>query len=149
MFTRKLAIGLILSTTAFLPAISRASGPPAHVDRSMAAQAPCVLKQYNLSSVTPYRVQENIGGHIFHQRVAGAELFVQAEPGLTAEWLQLNLNREVTAMQGSRTMKDCVFGVGKMQVQVESAGPGFRVRLSAPTAEAGQEVLRRAQLLVS
>jgi hypothetical protein len=74
---------------------------------------------------------------------------VQAEPGLTAEWLQLNLSREITAMQGPSTMKDCVFGVDKMQVQVASAGPGFRVRLSAPSAEGGQEVLRRAQLLVS
>lgn len=149
MFTRKIALGLILSTTAFLPAISQAAGPLPQADRSMAAQAPCVLKQYKLSSVTPYRVQENISGHIFHQRVAGADLYVQAEPGLTAEWLQLNLGREVAAMQGPSTMKDCVFGVDKMQVQVESAGPGFRVRLSAPTAEAGQEVLRRAQLLVS
>jgi hypothetical protein len=52
MFTRKIAIGLILSATAFLPAISQAGGPPAQADRSVAAQAPCVLKQYKLSSVT-------------------------------------------------------------------------------------------------
>jgi hypothetical protein len=149
MFTRKLALGMFLSAAAFLPAISQAAGPPPQADPSVAAQAPCVLKQYKVSSVTPYRVQDNIGGHIFHQRVAGAELFVQAEPGLTAEWLQLNLNREVTAMQGPSTMKDCVFGVDKMQVQVDSAGPGFRVRLSAPSTEGGREVLRRAQLLVS
>jgi hypothetical protein len=149
MFTRKLAIGIILSAAAFLPAISQAAGPSPQTARSVAEQAPCVLKQYKLSSVTPYRVQENIGGHIFHQRVAGAELYVQAEPGLTAEWLQLNLNREVTAMQGPSAMKDCVFGVDKMQVQVDSAGAGFRVRLSAPSTEGGREVLRRAQLLVS
>jgi hypothetical protein len=149
MFTRKLAIGMLLSAAAFLPAISQAAGPPPQADQSVAAQAPCILKQYKVSSVTPYRVQENIGGHIFHQRVAGAELYVQAQPGLTGEWLQLNLNREVTAMQGPSTMKDCVFGVDKMQVQVDSAGPGFRVRLSAPSPEGGREVLRRAQLLVS
>jgi hypothetical protein len=147
MFIRKLALGMFLSATAFLPAISQAAGPPPQADRSVAAQAPCVLKQYKVSSVTPYRVEDNIGGHIFHQRVAGAELYVQAEPGLTAEWLQLNLNREVTAMRGGSTMKDCVFGVDKMQV--DSAGPGFRVRLSAPGTDGGREVLRRAQLLVS
>jgi hypothetical protein len=149
MFIRKIAIGVILSAAAFLPTISQAAGPPPQTVRSAAAQAPCVLKKYQVSSVTPYKVQESIGGHIFHQRVAGAELYIQAEPGLTAEWLQLNLNREVTAMQGGSAMKDCVFGVDQVQVQVESAGPGFRVRLSAPGTDAGHEVLRRAQLLAS
>jgi hypothetical protein len=90
-----------------------------------------------------------MGGHILNQRVAGAELYIQAEPGLTGEWLQLNLNREVAAMKGGSAMKNCVFGVDKVQVQVESAGPGFRVRLSAPGTDAGHEVLRRAQLLAS
>jgi len=113
-----------------------------------AAKQPCALDQYRVISVTPYKIEKSIGGHILAQRVAGAEFFVEAQPGLTAEWLWLNLARQAAAMQG-QGMKDCVSDITKLQVEVVSAGPGFRVRLTAPDANAGQEVLRRAQLLVS
>lgn len=155
MFIRKLVTGIVLSAATFVPALSHA-GTPTHQEaethqaaRSQTTQAPCLLSQYRISSVTPYRVQQNMGGRIIVNSVTGAQFYVQAEPGLTAEWLWLDLQRHVAAMQGPTSMNDCVLDIDKLQVQVGSAGPGFWVRLIAPDAKAGQEVLRRAQLLAS
>lgn len=148
MFIRKLVSGIALSTLTVVSAASYAapSTPPA-LARSV--KQPCELSQYRITSVSPYRVQQNMGGRIVVQRTTGADLFVEAQPGLTAEWLWLNLSRHVAAMQAQHSMPNCVLDIDKLQVEVTSAGPGFRVRLIAPDAKAGQEVLRRAQLLAA
>lgn len=148
MSIRKLVSALVLAAVPLAPIAARATVAAPNAAASRPA-APCELRQYKISSVTPYRIQKSAGGHIIVDRLAGAELFVQAEPGLTAEWLWASLARDAAAMRGSVAMGDCVFGVDKLQVEVASAGPGFRIRLIAPDAQAGQEVLRRAQLLVS
>jgi hypothetical protein len=80
-------------------------------------------------------------------QLKGAEIFVQAQPGLTAEWLQLQLARHIESMQNT-SMHDCALDVSGTRVQVEPAGTGFRVKLIAKDAHQAQEVLRRAQLLV-
>lgn len=148
MFTRKLVSGIALSALTFVSAASYAapSTPPAAVRQ---AKQPCEFNEYRITSVSPYRVQQNMGGRIVVQRTTGAEIFVEAQPGLTAEWLWLNLSRQAAVMQGQHSMKDCVLDIDKLRVDVTSAGPGFRVRLVAPDEKTGQEVLRRAQLLVS
>lgn len=148
MSIRKLISALVLSALPAAPLAAHAATAAPQAGASRPAHAACALDQYRVTSVTPYKIEKNIGGHILAQRVAGAELFVEAQPGLTAEWLWLNLARQAAAMQG-QGMKDCVFDIAKLQVEVVSAGPGFRVRLTAPDANAGQEVLRRTQLLVS
>lgn len=76
----------------------------------------------------------------------GARVFVQAEPGLTAEWLQLSLQRHLAGMSGS--MADCPLDAKDIQVKVVSAGAGFSVQITGKSAAQGQEILRRAQLLV-
>ena len=86
--------------------------------------------------------------HAVVQRLRGASIFVQAEPGLTGEWLQLKLQRQLAAMRGSASMPDCVFDLDKVRVRVESGGTGFWVRIIAADTQTGQEVLRRAELLV-
>jgi hypothetical protein len=150
MFIRKLIAVLTLTATPFAPLAAHAATGTSPAE-SRAAHAPCILGQYRIASVTPYVVQQNLGGRITAQRVLGAEAFVPAEPGLTAEWLWATLARHVGAMKGSATgMKDCALGVDKVQVEVTPAGPGFRVRLVASDPASGKEVLRRVQqLLVS
>src|SRR5207248_2588583 len=108
----------------------------------------CAFHGFRVGSVSPYRVDQNMGGHFVVQRVLGAELFVPAEPGLTAEWLWASLRRHVAGMKG-QAMTDCPLCVDKLQVEVAPAGPGFRVRLIAPDAKSAQEVLRRARLLAT
>lgn len=98
--------------------------------------------------VAPYRVEERIGRSSI-PRLKGAEVFVQAKPGLTAEWLQLTLARHVAALRGPASMPDCAFDVNGVAVRVDSAGTGFLVKIIARDTVKGEEVLRRARLVLS
>ncbi|MET0793806.1 MAG: hypothetical protein ABW061_19965 [Polyangiaceae bacterium] len=140
MFNRKVLTALILAGTTLAPMASYAA-PAA------AKPAPCVLREHRITGVTQYRVQAH-QGRVAVQELRGATVFVQAEPGLTAEWLQLTLGRHLAAMQTMGGMKDCAFDVNDVQVKVTSSGAGFAVNLMARDPSKAEEVLRRARLLV-
>ena len=139
MLIRKFVASVALAAATAVPTLSYAAST---------SHAPCILDEHHVVSVAPYKIEERSGHNVF-QRVRGAQVFIQAEPGLTAEWLQLNLQRHANAMQGSAAMADCAFDLSNLRVEVTSAGSGFWVRLIAPDTKSGEEVLRRAQLLVS
>jgi len=92
----KLIPALALLATTAAPAVSFASS---------SSSRNCVLHEQKVTSVAPYRVEERIGRSSV-LRLKGAEVFVQAKPGLTAEWLQLTLVRHVAAMRGPASMPD-------------------------------------------
>ena len=129
-------LGLMLALG--VPATSMAEAP----DKS--AHAPCALRELRVTKVTPYRVQRYVGRGTMHR---GANVFVRAEPGLTAEWLEHQLRRHLAAMN-STEMPNCPLDIARVRVQVDSGRAGFWVRLIAPDARTGREVLRRAQLLL-
>jgi hypothetical protein len=91
-------------------------------------------------SVKPLYNYEDAGYTAFRQFV-GAEVFVAAEPGLTAEWLDRVITSDIATGQ-------CDLGVPRVDVQVLPAGGGFSVRLSADSEKGAAEVLRHAQQLV-
>jgi hypothetical protein len=139
MSIRTFVASVALAAATAVPTLSHAASP---------SRTPCILDEHHIVSVAPYQIEERSGHNVF-QRVRGAQVFIQAEPGLTAEWLQLNLERHMTAMQGPAAMPDCAFDLSNVRVEVTAAGSGFWVRLIAPDTKSGEEVLRRAQLLVS
>jgi hypothetical protein len=141
---------MIMSIRTFVAsvALAAATAVPTLAHAASPSRPPCILDEHHVVSVAPYQIEERSGHNTF-QRVRGAQVFIAAEPGLTAEWLQLNLQRHVTAMQGPAAMPDCAFDLSNVRVEVTSAGSGFWVRLIAPDTKSGEEVLRRAQLLVS
>lgn len=141
MFNRKLLAAIVLAGTTLAPLASYAA--PA----ATATPAPCILREHRVTAVTPYRVEGHQGRVVTHE-LRGATVSVQAEPGLTAEWLQLTLGRHLAAMQGAGGMKDCAFELRDVQVRVSSSGAGFSVHLIASDAAKAAEVLRRAQLLL-
>ena len=139
MFNRKIATALVLVVATFAPVASfaaAASGPK-----------PCILLDHKVTAVVPYRVDEQ-RGHATFSRLQGAQVFVQAEPGLTAEWLGLTLTRHLAEMRKSPSMKDCAFTVDEVRVVVEPAATGFWVKFTARDANHAEEVLRRARLLL-
>jgi hypothetical protein len=138
MRVRTFLAAVAVSAATLVPTLSHAA----------AAGPPCILDEHRVVSVQPYEVDQHYGRFISPQ-VRGAQIYVQAEPGLTAEWLQLTLERHLTEMKGPATMPDCAFDMNDVRIEVTPAGPGFSVRLIAPDTKSGQEVLRRAQLLVS
>ncbi|HET7541638.1 MAG TPA: hypothetical protein VFK05_17310 [Polyangiaceae bacterium] len=140
MSIKKVATVLALSAATILPGFALAA--PA----ASQASAPCVLKEHRVVKVQPLNVTERYGRGTA-ERLAGATVFIQAAPGLTAEWLQLTLQRHVLQMAGSN-MPNCALGAKDLQVSVVSAGNGFAVKLSSTNADQAKEILRRAQLLV-
>lgn len=138
MLNKKFLTAVALACATLAPSPSFAAGPE---------RSPCILREHRLSSATPYRIQQHAGRGTTG-RLAGAQVFVQAEPGLTAEWLELKLARHIAEMHGAGTMKDCALDVKDVRVEVASAGSGFVVRLIARDADKAEEVLRRSRLLV-
>jgi hypothetical protein len=138
MFTRKFIVTSALALSTIAPTFALAAPTSA---------APCILRDHRITAVTPYKVTEHVGrGSV--QRLRGAAVFVQAEPGLTAEWLQLTLARHLAEMRGPAGMRDCAFDVNDVQLKVDSAGAGFSVKIIAKDTSKAAEVLRRAQLLL-
>ncbi|WP_394832937.1 hypothetical protein LVJ94_41195 [Pendulispora rubella] len=133
MFIRKaLTVLVVASSVLGIPAVSLAAGSP-----------PCELREHHIVSVEPYRPEERFGRASLPV-LRGARIYVQAEPGLTAEWLRHSLAGHLAAQQS-----DCALDVDGLKVDVESAGSGFRVTLSSPDSERrGEEILRRARRLV-
>lgn len=136
MTTRKLAAVLTLGAALVLPTLALAT----------TGQAPnhCVLREHAVTSVTPYKVLEHTGRGS-HERLAGAQLNVRAEPGLTAQWLQLTIQDHLAKMNG--TMANCPLDLKDVQVSVDSAGAGFAVKIAAKNPAQAKEVLQRAQLM--
>lgn len=89
--------------------------------------------------VEPLRVTEGIAFERSH-RLAGAEVYVPAQPGLTAEWLQRTVETDIAAGR-------CGFTVGGVGVDVSSAGNGFSVRLTARKLSDAKAILDRARQL--
>jgi hypothetical protein len=144
-FTIMLVLGtLLLVATTFAPISAMADTAPRVATGASAAT--CQLKTHHITSVTPYRVEERMGKATF-SRLRGANVYVLAEPGLTKEWLQLTLARHLTEMRGT-AMKDCPLDLSDVKITVDSAGTGFAVRIVARDPAKGEEVLRRAHLLL-
>lgn len=137
MIAKKVATAALLAAAA-LPSVAWAA--PA------ATPSPhCVLKQHRVVKVAALHVTERYGRGS-SERLAGAEIFVQAEPGLTAEWLQLTIQRHIAQMAGG--MANCPLDAKDVHVRVSSAGDGFAVQITGKSANQAKEILRRAQLLV-
>ncbi|HEV8247589.1 MAG TPA: hypothetical protein VGP93_17560 [Polyangiaceae bacterium] len=106
----------------------------------------CVIKSHSVTAVSPYYQEQRLG-RATTRRLAGALIRVQAEPGLTAEWLRLSTERHLAAMNAGAAMKDCPLAARGIVLKVESSGNGFAIIISASDTKTASEVLRRARLL--
>jgi hypothetical protein len=127
------AVALVVATT-----MSAGAGAAEPVRCSLGGK-------YFVSSVKPFNTQEDAGYSIFTQ-LRGAEVYVPAQPGMTAEWLDRVVTYQIAA-------GECNFGVPKVNVEVLSDGGGFTVRLASMSDRYGNEreageILRHAQQLV-
>jgi hypothetical protein len=138
MFAKKVGLFALVAGTLFSGvALAEPTGAGMH--------AQCVLKQHRVTKVEPLKVTQHYGRGS-SERLVGARVFVQAEPGLTAEWLQLSIERHIAGMSGAGMAK-CPLRAQDVRVSVTSAGAGFAVEIAGKTAEQAKEILRRAELL--
>ena len=141
--TKLVGIVTVLATTV-LGSAAWADESATHTQHS--AQSGCVLQPYHVSSVHPYVHEINNGKRVVSRDLRGAELYVQAQPGVTREWLTAQLQQHIGQM-GNTSMPGCPLGVLGTTVEVSSAGPGFIVRLIAPDQDKAEDVLRLARAL--
>jgi hypothetical protein len=136
MLLSKYAAGIALSTAVLAPAAAHAAG-------GFVATQGCSLAGHRVLAMAPYRVTKHVGIGLVEQ-TRGAQFFVQAEPGLTQEWLELTARRELGATE---TIGLCSLQQGDthLNVSVVSAGPGFWVRFAAEDERAGEKVMKQAE----
>lgn len=100
---------------------------------------------YAPTQVAPYEIDQ-VAGEGSYTALAGARVFIPAEKGLTAEWLNAQL---LTRMAQHRAGTDCPLDLQRVTLDVQSGGPGFWVTLASKNDKIAKEVLRRAERLVS
>jgi hypothetical protein len=114
------------------------------VAASAGSDPECVFDKYAAISVAPYHLDEDFGLGT-HSRLHGAQVYVAAQPGLTAEWLSLSVQRELAESAQNEQCRPSVRGV---QVSVTSAGSGFWVAMSAPDERSASALLAWARSIV-
>lgn len=136
MFTRKFimvaALGLIGSVTYVASAT-----PPSRE---------CELITYRASAVRPYLVDVQQGRNS-GKKLVGANVYVPAQQGLSAEYLQAQVQSHIAAMK-NQPMPNCPLAIEGANVNVVSAGNGYWVQISSTDQATAEEVLRRAEQLV-
>lgn len=108
----------------------------------------CELRDYAITSVAAY-VEHDGHTKIDVTRLRGAELRVEAQPSLSAEWLHLILSKHLEAARHAAPTADCPLDVDDPTVSVEPGDSGFVVRIRAENEDDAAEILRRARALAA
>jgi hypothetical protein len=134
MFSKTIIASMLAAITLFPAAGALATPPPG-----------CALK--NVVAARPLRDRVSMGGHQIRDRLAGATLYIPAEPGLTTDWLKRVADSHQAQMRAHTAMKDCPFGVAGSTIEVSSDNSGYlMVAIRSADDGAAKEILRRAEL---
>ena len=137
----------VIAATLLLLAAGQATATAAETPAAQGSTSHCFFRGYTVTTVEPHYEWVRLG-KMDSRRLRGAEVYIQAERGLTAEWLRLEITRHLAAMKTS-AMPDCSLDLDHIKVTVNSAGAGFQVTIRTEDDDHGQEVLRRAQSLLT
>jgi len=138
MFSKTIIASMLAASMAIPAAGAIAATPP-----------DCALN--HVVAARPLREHVSLGGRLVRDRLAGATLYIPAEPGLTTDWLKrLADSHKAQMAKGTPTaMKDCIFAVAGAEIAVSSDNSGYlMVAVSAKDDGAAKEILRRAELAV-
>jgi len=153
MIRSRIALAALVITTA-LPAVAFAA-PNSATSTSCNAcgapfndpQGPFARRDY-ITSVEPYRVTETNLKRSW-TKLEGAVVKVRPAPGVTREWLQRTVEDHMGRMMAGPPMNDCPLSVTGAAADVSSTGDGFAITIHSKDKDVAQEILRRADLLVS
>jgi len=130
-------LSLFAVATALVAAPRAEAGSPRH--ECFSSYKPSRVLPYEIERASDYEI------HTMDKILAGAHVFIPAEPALTAEWLRAQLDRRVSQATAE---SECPLDVRGVSVSVQSGGPGFWVTIAAGDRKSAEEVLRRAQRVV-
>ncbi len=138
MSIRNLLSAAALAASAVLSSsVPASAAPDAHAHW-------CALSSFQITQVASLYTDEHINQTVY-RRFAGAQVFLPAQPGLTAEWIRASIARHQTNAQ---TAYECPLDIKGATISVASGGTGFWVQISARDAETAKEILNRARRLV-
>ena len=102
----------------------------------------CELDRYAPVTVRPHYETDDSPSEEFHAapQLRGAEVFVPARPGLTAEWLWHELG------QRPGDARSCATGVAGAEINVRPGGAGFVVTIRGGDEASGQQILQLARV---
>lgn len=143
-----------------------ATGPSGACDRCAQTDAPTSARQVadacadlpeheqrtplfagELSVADTWPVIVRVGKHL-ELRTLGGEVYVRAEPHVTAPWLQRVAQCQIARYEaGATTSAADPLAVAGAQVEVRGAGDGFVVKVTAPTRSAGRAIAERVERL--
>jgi hypothetical protein len=149
MFQSRIALAALAAAALSVPgfAFAGSQGDCEGATMMQPATSAGVLSDYHVVSVTPYYEQKTPIKTSWNE-LRGATVRVEARPGLTAEWLQLRLNREIGAPFYSETaVANDPLAVSGVSARVVSVSDGFLVTIAAKDKATAHDVLRRAQAL--
>lgn len=135
MFKAKHLVAVSMVAAASISAIARADSPR------------CELLTYKPTEIAPLYETINAARGGTTQRLTGAQVFVPARPGITPEWLRLDLENHILSMRQQR-MQGCPLANEGIKLAVVSGGNGFWVQISAKDSDSAKVVLQQAQELV-
>jgi hypothetical protein len=140
-----------MKSRAFLPIATLgallALAPMANADVPKAdSPLACAFEGRQVTHVKPLYEKEQLGKATL-KKLRGAIVYVQAERGLTAEWLGLNIQRHVALMRGSASMPGCPLDFDKLSVTVKPTKTGYAVVLAVKDRAQAAELLERARAI--
>jgi hypothetical protein len=112
-------------------------------------ESPFAHREY-ITGVAPYEVVWSNGKRTT-KTLEGATIELSATPGVTAEWLQQYVNEHLARVRAAppADMGWCPLTVPGATAEVTSTGDGFAVTINSKDRHAAQEILRRAEQLVT
>jgi hypothetical protein len=140
MNIRRFLTAAALTALTALPLAGAAGASEAH-------SSWCLLGTFKVTQVASLYAPQ-VAGRAGAERFTGAQVFLPAQPGLTAEWIAANISRHTASEARSEGASNCPLDVSGASVKVASGGTGFWVQIAADDADAAKEILNRARNLV-
>ena len=131
-----LAAAALTASALFASAAPASAAPDAHAHW-------CALASFQITQVASLYTDEHLNQTIV-RRFTGAQVFLPAQPGLTAEWIRASIARH----QSNAQTTECPLDVKGATISVTSGGTGFWVQISTRNTDAAKEILNRAKRLV-
>ena len=135
--TRTLAVLLTLSLLGACGAGTQTAALERQPPRRALDPSTCELDRYAPVTVRPHYEDyvPSTEGAVSEPQLRGADVFVPARPGLTAEWLW----HELGARRGDA--RSCATGVAGAEIRVTGGGPGFVVTIRGGNEDSGRQIL--------
>lgn len=146
------SVGLLGLSALLLGGCASAQTPQAEVASNgceqlgnVSEKAGDYLSPGRVAAVSPVRETEFRARALQPKRTVGADLYVHAEQGVTAEYVERVLSCHASSGTALHANDPLHPASGEVAVSVRSSKGGFAVRAVGSTAEAGREIWERAE----